>query len=66
MIEISSSKGPNRVGVFHLPLPHLRTETDPVSETFCFQVSRIPDHGQSPKTQEFCSTVFIAGWGGTE
>jgi hypothetical protein len=25
-------QGPNRVGVF----PHLRTETDPVSETLCF------------------------------
>jgi hypothetical protein len=28
------SKGPNRVGVF----PHLRTETDPVSETLCFSL----------------------------
>jgi hypothetical protein len=25
--------------------------TDPVSRTLCFLVSRIPDDGQSPKTQ---------------
>jgi hypothetical protein len=31
-----------------LPPPHLRTETDPVSETLFF---RITDDGQSPKTQ---------------
>jgi hypothetical protein len=29
--------------------PRLRTETDPVSETLCSLVSRIPDDGQSPK-----------------
>jgi hypothetical protein len=29
---------------------HLRTETDPASETLCLLVSRIPDGGQSPKT----------------
>jgi hypothetical protein len=40
------SKGPNRIGVS--PTPHLRTETDPVSETVCFLVSRIPNDGQSP------------------
>jgi hypothetical protein len=35
-----------------LPLLHLRTETDPVSETLCPLVFfRIPDDGQSPKTQ---------------
>jgi hypothetical protein len=38
--------GPNRVGVSP---PHLRMETDPVSETFL--VFRIPDDGQSPDTQ---------------
>jgi hypothetical protein len=32
------SKGPNRIGVF----PHLRTETDPVSETSCFPLFLIP------------------------
>jgi hypothetical protein len=32
-------------------LPHLRMETDPVSETSCFLVSRILDDGKSPKTQ---------------
>jgi hypothetical protein len=29
--------------------PHLRTETNPVSETLCFLVSRIPDDVKSPK-----------------
>jgi hypothetical protein len=28
---------------------HLRTETDPVSETSCFLVSRIPDNGKVQK-----------------
>jgi hypothetical protein len=42
------SKGPNRVSV---SLSHLRTETDPVYETLCFLVFRIPDYGQSPETQ---------------
>jgi hypothetical protein len=32
LLERALSKGPNRVGV----VPHLRTETDPVSETLCF------------------------------
>jgi hypothetical protein len=31
-LRLALSKGPNRVGVS----PHLRTETDPVSETSCF------------------------------
>jgi hypothetical protein len=43
---LALSKGPNRVGVFR---HHLRTETDPVSETLCSVVFRIPDDGQSPK-----------------
>jgi hypothetical protein len=30
---------------------HLRTETNPVSETLCFLVSRIAGDGQSPRTQ---------------
>jgi hypothetical protein len=34
------TKRPNRV----FP-PHLRTETDPVSETLCFLVSRVPNDG---------------------
>jgi hypothetical protein len=29
---------------------HLRTETDPVSETLCFLVCGNPDDGQSPET----------------
>jgi hypothetical protein len=46
-LRLALSKGPNRVGVS----PHLRTETDPVSETSCFLVRRTPDDEQSPKTQ---------------
>jgi hypothetical protein len=36
--------------------PHLRTETDPVSETLCFSLlfRKNPDDGQSPKTQYIC------------
>jgi hypothetical protein len=33
------------------PFPHLRTETDPVSEALCFLVFRIPRNGSSPETQ---------------
>jgi hypothetical protein len=29
----------------------LRTETDPVSEKLYFLICRIPDDGESPKTQ---------------
>jgi hypothetical protein len=44
------SKGPNE----YVSSPiHLRTETDPVSETLCLLVSRIPDDGQGPETQQF-------------
>jgi hypothetical protein len=45
---LALSKGPNWVGVFP---PHLRMETDPVSEMLCFLVSRILDDGWSPRTQ---------------
>jgi hypothetical protein len=39
---------PNRIGVF----PHLRTETDPVSETlFLLLFRKYLGNGQSPKTQ---------------
>jgi hypothetical protein len=33
------------------PSRHLRTETDPVSETPCFLVFRIPEDGQSLEAQ---------------
>jgi hypothetical protein len=33
------------------PSPHLKRETDPVSETLCILVFRIPDDGQIPETQ---------------
>jgi hypothetical protein len=39
LTSVTLSKEPNWVGIFP---PHLRTETDPISET-CFLVSRIPD-----------------------
>jgi hypothetical protein len=38
-LRLALSKGPNIVGVFP---PHLKTEIDPVYETLCFLVSRIP------------------------
>jgi hypothetical protein len=41
--------GPNRVDISSSP--HLRMETDPLSETFCFLVSRIPHDGQNPNTK---------------
>jgi hypothetical protein len=40
----------SRICVSH---PHLRKETDPVSETLCFLVSRMPDDRQSPKPSNF-------------
>jgi hypothetical protein len=40
-------KEPNWVCVF---LPHLRNETDPVSETLCFLVSRIQNDGKNKRT----------------
>jgi hypothetical protein len=46
-LRLALSKGPKRVDVFS-PF-HLRTETDPVSETSCFLVSRIPDDGEVKK-----------------
>jgi hypothetical protein len=44
-LRLALSKGPNRVGV---SLPHVRTETDPVSEMLRLLVSRIPDDRPSP------------------
>jgi hypothetical protein len=47
--NLSHWNEPNRVGASPL---HLRTETDPISETLCSLVScRIPDNRQSPKPQ---------------
>jgi hypothetical protein len=48
-LRLALSEGPNWVGVF--PPSHMRTKTDPVSETSCFLFSRIPNDGESPKTQ---------------
>jgi hypothetical protein len=50
--ESALSKGPNRVDVSPPPF-HLRKETDPVSETLCSLVFRIPDDGQSTDTRQF-------------
>jgi hypothetical protein len=50
-LRLDLFKGHSWVGVSPPPLPHLRTETDPVSKTLCSQVSRISDDGKSPKTQ---------------
>jgi hypothetical protein len=47
-LRLTLSTGSNWVRIFP---PHLRNETDPISEALCFLVSRIPDDGQSPKTQ---------------
>jgi hypothetical protein len=57
VIEISSLKGAQLSRCF-LPHLHLRTETDPVSETSCY--FRIQDDGKSPeKFCEFCTTYTI-------
>jgi hypothetical protein len=45
--RLALSKGPNGVSV---PSRHLKTETDPVSETLCFLGFRIPGYGQSRET----------------
>jgi hypothetical protein len=37
--------------VYVSPFTHLKTVTDPVSETFCFLVFRIWDDGQCAETQ---------------
>jgi hypothetical protein len=42
---------PSNLKIEVFPPTHLRMETDPVSETLCFLVPRIPDDGKSPKTQ---------------
>jgi hypothetical protein len=47
-LTLTLSKRSRWVGVFP---PHLRTEIDPVFETSCFVISRMPVDGESPKTQ---------------
>jgi hypothetical protein len=56
MPAIEISKGPNRVCVSP---SHLRTETDPVFETLCFLVFRIPDGGQSLIIHELKTDVEV-------
>jgi hypothetical protein len=48
--RLTLSKWTNGAGISS---PHLRTETDPVSENLCFLVFRNQDDGRSPKTQWF-------------
>jgi hypothetical protein len=48
VIEVTSFEGTQQSRF--LPL-HVKTEADPVSETLCFVVFRIPDDGQIQKTQ---------------
>jgi hypothetical protein len=50
-LSLALSKGPNWAGI--LP-PHLRTEADPVSETLCSLVFRIPEV-QKPSNSECCT-----------
>jgi hypothetical protein len=49
-MELPLSKGLNLSRCLPRP-PHLKTETDPVSETSCSLVPTISDDGKSPKTQ---------------
>jgi hypothetical protein len=46
-MEVSSTKGPKRVGVS----PRLRTETDPVSEMSCFLSSNYLESGRWMKSE---------------
>jgi hypothetical protein len=39
--------------------PHLKTETDPVSETLCFLFSRIPDDGQESKNAVILGKISL-------
>jgi hypothetical protein len=39
--------------------PHLRMETDPVSGTSCFLVSRILDDGKSPKNPVILTATYV-------
>jgi hypothetical protein len=45
-LESANLRGPTE---FVSSPPHLRTDTDPVSEMSCFLFSRIPDDGKSRK-----------------
>jgi hypothetical protein len=59
LLRLALSKEPNRIGVS----PHLKTETDPVSEMSClffFLVTiKNPHDGQSSKPQQFCVLYTI-------
>jgi hypothetical protein len=49
--------GLNRVGVF---LPHLRTETDPVSETLCSSEYWTMDKAQKPSNSDYFLPVLVS------
>jgi hypothetical protein len=53
--ELALSKGPNRIGVF----PHLRTETDPVSEMLCFFFVIYEKSGRWTKSENPISLCVI-------
>jgi hypothetical protein len=54
-LRLALSKGPNWVGVF----PHLRTETDPVSETLCFFIVIWEKSGRWTKSENPISLCVI-------
>jgi hypothetical protein len=58
-LRFALPKGPNKIGVSS---SHLKAETDPISETVCFLVFRIPDDGQSRETPvllNLCLFIFL-------
>jgi hypothetical protein len=52
-LERANLKSLDQQATFIPHPPHLRMETDPVSETLSFLVFRIPNDVQSPKPQQF-------------
>jgi hypothetical protein len=56
-LRLALSDGPNWVGLF-CPI-HLRTETDPVSETSYFLFSRIMDDGKVQKPSNSADHAYL-------
>jgi hypothetical protein len=52
-LERANLKSLDQQGTFIPHPPHRRMETDSVPEMLSFLVFRIPNDGQSPKTQQF-------------
>jgi hypothetical protein len=55
--EIGSVSVPRPTPLERTNLNPLRTETDPISETLCFLVFRIPEDGQKSKTPVILSVI---------